>query len=218
MRAVNKLVWKLVPGLALEIRRARRFTAALAADRELHATRDLRPELLKSLVTLPDRASLLRHLPTGGAVAEIGVCGDFAEQILTINKPARLHLIDRWHYPDMLHGVRKRFAEQIAQGMVELHHAKSGHILPTFPDRYFSWVYIDAGQDFGSVQDAIALAYPKIMPGGYIVGHNYDRWEVTSDGLTRYGVIEAVNQFCNQTSAALSFLTCEAQRSFAFKV
>lgn len=74
---------------------------------------------------LASRAELLRALPPGGVVAEIGVDqGGSSEAILAINAPRRLHLVDSWgseRYGEAKRrGVEARFAEAIREGRVAI--------------------------------------------------------------------------------------------------
>ena len=46
-------------------------------------------------IVLSNRSELLRRLPKGGVVAEIGVAdGDYSQEILALNEPSKLLLID----------------------------------------------------------------------------------------------------------------------------
>jgi len=55
-----------------------------------------------------------------------------------------------------------------------------------FPDGSFAWVHIDARHDYASVTADIAAWAPKVKPGGWLSGDDYqpDWWP---------GVVRAVN-------------------------
>ena len=56
---------------------------------------DLQEMHIANLKMLPTREHLLEHLPKGGLCCEVGVNeGDFSEEILRINRPSKLTLID----------------------------------------------------------------------------------------------------------------------------
>jgi hypothetical protein len=167
-----------------------------------------------------DRAELLRSLPRGGVVAEIGVDkGDFSEQILAATKPAKLHLVDAWG-SDRYHAgkglaVETRFAPRIAGGTVAIDRGLSTAVLPRFPDAYFDWVYIDSDHGYAVTAEELRLAESKVKPGGFIAGHDYVTCEYEKD--VRYGVVEAVHEFCVKHNWELRLLTTETHqhRSFA---
>ena len=55
----------------------------------------LREEHLQDCIVVADRTVLLERLPRGGIVAEVGTLhGKFSREILRINEPQELHLID----------------------------------------------------------------------------------------------------------------------------
>lgn len=171
--------------------------------------------LLANCRVVPDRQAMLGALPQGGIWCEVGTAeGEFAEQILEICKPDKLHLIDSWshdgRYIDMEDAVKQRLAGY----PVETHRGYSTDMLASFPDECFDVIYIDAGHGYEDTVAELALARQKIKPGGLISGHDY----VTGSWKSqyRYGVVEAVNAFCVQHGWEFILVTWECHRHISY--
>lgn len=182
---------------------------------------ELEPKHIANLRIVLDRDAFLEALPKGGVVAEAGVDhGDFSARILKITQPRKLHLIDVWHskrYHGGLQGfVRERFADEITNGRVQIDLGLSTSVLPRYPDHYFDWIYIDTDHGYRVTADELSIARTKVKPGGIIAGHDY----ITSnwDGGVRYGVVEAVHEFCVRHGWELILLTHETDRHLSFAI
>lgn len=158
------------------------------------------------------RQRLLQQLPRHSVGAEIGVHeGDFAQDILRVVAPRKLHLVDPWKHHDTpeykysYHGgqkngqadmdaryqrVRDRFAAEVDHQQVQIHRAYSQDVADQFTDQYFDWIYIDANHFYEFVKQDLELYYPKVKPGGYIGGDDYD-----IPGWWEGGVERAVDEF-----------------------
>ena len=138
------------------------------------------------------RGRLLRNLPKGGVVAEIGVWeGDFSARILEICQPKELHLIDPWLYQpefpntgfgkkknatsmeERYHKVVARFA---ADPRVKVHRMTSDQGLAQFADGSFDWVYIDGNHNAPFIDQDLEAALLKVKADGLIAGDDY-YWE-----------------------------------------
>jgi hypothetical protein len=215
MLIFRKLAWAIAPELSLKVKLLRRIRAAMATNDALAGMAEIRPELIANTVTLANRDALIDQMPKGGIAAELGVMhGDFAARILARNSPAHLHLVDIWAETGRMARVAQRFSDQ----PVSLHQGWSWEVVSTFPDQSLSWVYVDASHDFHSVERDLTACLPKVLPGGFIAGHDYTRWKVGTHQVVRYGVIEAVNSFCNRHSLPLTYLTAEASRHLSFAI
>ena len=195
-----------------ETRRVKEVEAALP-----HV--ELRPEHIENLCILIDRDAFLRGLPKHSVVAEVGVAqGDFSESILSITKPKELHLIDSWahdeKYLDMREFVENRFKEEIELGQVHVHQGLSIIELEKFESGYFDWVYIDTSHDYDSTAKELEICRKKVKTGGIIAGHDY----VTGSwlGRIRFGVVEAVNEFCVKHGWEMIYLTHERHRHLSY--
>lgn len=161
---------------------------------------------------LPNREELLKFLPTGGVVAELGVDrGLFSEAILKINKPSKLHLVDVWsskrYHDGLREQVEQKFAKQIKSHKVQMDLGLSTEMAAKYKDAYFDWIYIDTDHGYNVTIAELNAYKDKIKQGGYICGHDYiiGNW----DGRVKYGVIDAVYEFCQKEGWQLIYLTCE---------
>lgn len=169
-----------------------------------------------------DRRAMLLQLGHRGIVAELGVDrGEFSNQLLELVTPRVLHLVDTWNstrYPSgLMSSVEERFAPQIATGQVVIHHALSTDACERFNDGALDLVYIDTDHSYrGTYQELRAYAR-KIRSGGVIAGHDYCVGDWAGD--YRYGVIEAVHEFCVEEGWELIFITAEPleHQSFAIR-
>lgn len=176
---------------------------------------------IANLKIVLDRPAFLRALPSGGIVAEAGVDhGDFSAQILAINRPERLHLIDMWsstrYHGGLEQVVRRKFEREIADGRVQIDLGRSTDVLMRFPDATFDWVYIDTDHGYTVTAQELELCRNKVKKGGIIAGHDYitGNW----DGGVRYGVVEAVHEFCVKYEWELILLTHETDRHLSFAI
>jgi hypothetical protein len=151
---------------------------------------------------------LLRVLPRASVGAEIGVWrGDFSARILRTVRPAKLHLIDPWtfmgteEYRDAWYGgklaadqaamddiydsVLRRFAREIATGVVEVHRSASEEASSRFPTAYFDWVYVDGNHLYEAVRADLELYGAKLRAGGLLAGDDYGLPGWWDDGVTR---------------------------------
>ena len=183
---------------------------------------EIKPELMDNIIIIPNRGVLLDLMPKNGFVAEIGVAeGLYSKQILQQNIPRKLHLIDSWpprkghSTNDARQAVEKNFAAKISEGVAKVHQGVSWEVLREFPDSYFDWVYIDAGHDYNSVKKDLNLCKKKVKMGGYICGHDYITW---SNALDRFGVVEAVNEFINETASPMVYLTNQRNRHLSYAI
>jgi hypothetical protein len=182
---------------------------------------ELQEKHIRNLRTVLDRTAFLNALPKGGIVAEAGVDkGDFSAMILAITKPQRLHLIDIWS-STRYHGgleavVRTKFEKELASGQVQIDLGLSTDVLSTFPDGHFDWIYIDTDHGYDVTAAELAIARTKVKKGGVIAGHDYStcNW----DGGVRYGVVEAVHEFCVEHDWELILLTHETDRFLSFAI
>ena len=184
---------------------------------------DLKKANIRNLKTLVDREELLKNMPVNKVVAEIGVDhGDFSELILKITLPLKLHLIDSWAEDTRYHIglksiVEDKFRSEIDKGLINLDVGRSLDVLVNFPDNYFDWVYLDTDHSYQTTKAELAILQSKVKAGGMIAGHDYviGNWV---NGY-RYGVIEAVNEFCVTENWGIIFLTAETDqyRSFAIQ-
>jgi len=184
---------------------------------------DLQPRNISNLKSLATRTELLGNMPKNAVSAEIGVDhGDFSQLILKTTSPKKLHLIDAWADENRYHGglkdlVENKFKKEIAGGTVALNVGFSTTVLAGFPDYYFDWVYLDTDHSYQTTKAELAILKSKVKPGGIIAGHDY----IIGNWITgqRYGVIEAVNEFCVNEDWEMICLTVETDqyRSFAIK-
>ncbi|MFN3876344.1 MAG: class I SAM-dependent methyltransferase, partial [Flavobacteriales bacterium] len=182
---------------------------------------ELSPSHIANLRVVTDRDAFLEALPKGGVVAEAGVDrGDFSARILAITRPEKLHLIDFWgsarYHASLQDLVRSRFASEIAAGQVRIDLGLSTEVLPRFPDGYFDWIYIDTDHGYRVTAAELDIARRKVKPDGIIAGHDYTtcNW----DGGVRYGVVEAVHEFCVKHDWELFLLTHETDRHLSFAI
>lgn len=181
---------------------------------------ELEARHLRNLRVVLDRSAFLEALPKGGEVAEMGVAhGDFSAMILDICKPSKLHLVDFWGSERYASGrvrVETRFQQQIQEGRVVIDLGLSTDVLPRFRNGQFDWVYIDTDHGYEVTAAELELARTKVKPGGIIAGHDYitGNW----DGGVRYGVVEAVHEFCVKYNWELILLTHETDRHLSFAI
>src|SRR5437868_4059316 len=85
---------------------------------------------------LPSRQVMLSKIPAGGVVCEVGVSrGEFSADIMSLNRPRKLHLVDVWEserYAPHLEEVLQRFKVEIGAGAVEINRGMSTDVLPTY--------------------------------------------------------------------------------------
>ncbi len=122
---------------------------------------------LEKCRVLPCREAILRRMPVGGIVAEVGVeTGRFSQSILEICRPSTLHLIDL----DLQRfAIHDKFRSEIDAGVVYLHEGNSSSLLQEFTDGYFDFIYIDADHSYAGVKRDIQAAKSKIKEGGLLI-------------------------------------------------
>lgn len=176
-------------------------------------------EHLKNCRVVANRESLLNLLPKEAIVAEIGVDeGVFSKQIMEICTPSKLHLIDAWdsekYGEPKLNLIKKELNTLINNNSVIIHKGYSYSELEKFEDAYFDWIYIDTDHTYNTTCKELEVCSRKIKQNGLILGHDY----VTRcySNFTRYGVIEAVNEFCVKNNWELLFLTNETDRHLSY--
>lgn len=166
-----------------------------------------------------NRRRMLESIGTKDIVAELGVNrGAFSRVILEVLKPSKLHLVDTWaserYHEGLMHTIENDFATEINSDVVKIHQSMSLDASRLFPPEYFDVIYIDTDHSY-SVTKAELLAYePTIKPDGLILGHDYSmgNWHKSY----RYGVIEAVHEFCVARGWELLFLTIDPIESQSF--
>lgn len=212
MKQIAKPVYRMLNGLLGKARIAQSRSIPLVELEQKH---------IANLRIVLNREAFLEAMPKGGIVAEAGVDhGDFSARILSITRPKKLHLIDVWsskRYHDGLQKhVRDRFATQITAGQVQIDLGLSTEVLPGYPDGYFDWIYIDTDHGYRVTADELELSRNKVRRGGIIAGHDY----ITSNfnGGVRYGVVEAVHEFCVRHDWELILLTHETDRHLSFAI
>jgi hypothetical protein len=172
----------------------------------------------KNCKVLPDRGELLHELPRRGVAAEIGVAfGDFTEQILERNNPAKLYLIDSWEsrrYQEGLARIEQKFATAIAKNSIEIRRGYSTEKLSEFDDNFFDWVYIDTNHSFDTTWKELQLADRKVKKRGQIAGHDF----CTGNAIkpVPYGVVEACAKFCREYGWQYAYVTLESHGHFSF--
>jgi hypothetical protein len=170
---------------------------------------------------LATREQLLGLLPQNGVAAELGVDhGDFSRKILEINKPSKIHLVDVWQserYPEKLfHEVSQKFKSEIEAGKVIINRGLSTDVVSQFSDNYFDWIYIDTAHTYSVTKAELETYLPKMKAGGIIAGHDFIVGEI--DVPWKYGVIEAVYEFCEKYQWELIYITMERGISPSFAI
>jgi hypothetical protein len=207
----------------------RRHVSQKSKDNNLnkfHEQYDLK-QITSGCLLLADRLELLYKLPANSVVAEVGVAqGEFSDSILKITSPSQLYLIDSWGGKRSESGkiadsadetkIKAQFATQINERQVVLSKGISWEVMSGFAEATFDWIYIDAAHDFDSVCKDLDCANRIVKVGGYICGHDYTRWG--SKGLGRFGVVEAVNNFCQEHGYSLYYLTNEPHRHLSYAI
>lgn len=181
----------------------------------------LQEKHIASLQPLLNRSVLLNKLPSNGIIAEIGVAeGKFSEQIFRISNPQELHLIDAWdstrYHTGMLENIKQKFSQQMLSGKVKIHRGYSTAVADSFPDKYFDWIYLDTDHSYLTTREELALYAPKMKTTGVIAGHDFTKGNF--DSGIRYGVIEAVYEFCEIYDWELIYVTMDMDASPSFAI
>lgn len=179
---------------------------------------DTRIEMIKSLLK-PNMVG-----------AEIGVLnGEFAEELHKLN-PYKLHLVDFWsgevlsgdvdgnnlkvwNLDECYNNVEKRLNKF---PNVVLHKCSSTEFLSNVRDELFDFVYLDTTHGYEDTLQEIQCAWPKIKPGGYLMGHDFE-FTNKCHNTWNFGVDRAVYKFCGDNNKKIVALACDGCMSFAIK-
>jgi len=152
---------------------------------------------LDGCMLLSDRIEMLRRLPKGGRVCELGTFrGDFARFILDIVAPEELHLVDV-----SFAACRQDVLDHPA---VRRHEMTTTAYLGASAAPDFDWIYVDADHGYEAVAADIAAAKGRVKPGGLLVFNDFAR--IVRPGFGVFGVHQAVSEFAAAEGWPLAYL------------
>lgn len=165
---------------------------------------------LKNAELLPDREALLKRMPKGGVVAEVGVAqGAFSRKILDICQPKKLYCIDVWFDEAAYQETLAVLKPEIEDGIVEILKGDSAEKLLRLQDQELDFVYIDAMHDYKHPKRELEICQAKVKSCGYLMGHDYTIIDAKMDPPERYGVVNAVNEFAVSCGYEFLYFTME---------
>lgn len=178
---------------------------------------------ISNLKTKLNRLEILKELKKSSVCAELGVAyGEFSDQILEIVKPKLLVLVDS--YPNNgnfvdegnLEYIKKKYQKKIIEKKIEIIHNDSIKAASMFKDNFFDWIYIDTTHSYHHTLGELRAWKNKIKSDGYILGHDYvmGNW---IDNI-KYGVQEAVHQFCVEENWEIVYLTARIGENTSFGI
>lgn len=175
-------------------------------------------------------AAIIKRLPQGAAVAEIGVLmGALSGYLLRQRPDITLLMVDSWLTADQqpqayratnddhanhtdparVAGHRQK-AEAVAArfpGRAKIMEMSSAEAAALVPDRSLDLVFLDADHSEEGVTADLNAWAPKVKPRGWLAGHDIDN----PDPRFRFGVTEAVTRFCGERG-----LSAERDRNFTY--
>ena len=134
--------------------------------------------------------------------------------------PEKLHLVDIWgskrYCEKKALAVSKKFSKELQEGIVAITRALSIEAAEKFKESYFDWIYIDTDHRYKTTLAELYAYKDKIKKDGYIAGHDYSmgNWAKGS----KYGVIEAVAEFCVLEGWKLAYLTADHTENQSFVI
>ena len=176
---------------------------------------------MRNCELLLNRAKLLTKLPRWAITAELGVDhAVFSEEILRVAQPQTLHLIDLWnsdrYHDGLFEGTKAKFASAISAGQVRIHRQNSIQAAADFHDDYFDWIYVDTDHSYETTARELRSYAAKVKQDGIIAGHDYTMGNWVSS--YRYGVIEALHEFCVEQNWEFVYLTMDPFESQSFAI
>lgn len=110
----------------------------------------------------------------------------------------------------------QKFASQITEGQCQIHRKPSTEAVGDFPDQYFDWIYIDTTHSYALTKQELNLYARKLKPKGILAGHDYTmgNWRAQ----LRYGVMEAVHEFCQSAGFRIKYLTMDLTENQSFAI
>ena len=181
----------------------------------------LKEKHIKNCKLILNRENLLNKLPKKSIVAELGVDrGDFSKDILSKTNAKLLCLIDLWssnrYGEKKAKEINKKFKKEIDSGQVKIYRTDSISAADSFDDNFFDWIYIDTDHSYQTTYAELITWSKKIKIDGIIAGHDYmmGNWLKSY----RYGVIEAVHQFCVEHNWQIILLTVVQTENLSFAI
>jgi hypothetical protein len=151
----------------------------------------LQAEHVRNCRVLPSLEALIRDLPSGGRIAEVGSQeGKLAEFLLHAVHPDELHIFE------LDAGLIRARGVLLKDPRVVLHEGDSSSNLSVMPDNYFDWIYIDADHSYEGVFRDADQAQRKIKRDGFLVFNDYTMWSYLE--MEPYGVVQNVNNLCRE--------------------
>ena len=145
-------------------------------------------EQLENCKVFSSREKILEVLPKNGICAELGTAnGVLSHQILDINKPKKLILVDIVLQKEL----------PIEPDVVESIEGDSVEVMNQFEDNYFDWIFIDTEHTEEQTNKELQVCKNKIKHDGYIALHDYIRY-IRVDDKNNYGVVDSVNRFLKE--------------------
>ena len=175
---------------------------------------ELEAKHIENCKIITDRIELLKLLPKNAQVAEIGVEeGQLSLEIMSICKPNNLELADWWLDKSAYSTTQTNKA---SFKNVKLFKMDSVEYLKSKETDTLDWVYIDTSHTYDTTKNELLEAKRVVKHNGLICGHDYT--SVDYSGLKKYGVVEAVNEFCKSFDYQFIYLTHETSRHISFAI
>lgn len=180
------------------------------------------------MITLPKRIDLIKLLPPGALMAEIGVWrGYFSIEILNETSVGKLFLVDAWKpqpvYNDHLveddHEENLRLTKHhcrghLMGGRVQIVRGDSLYVAEndrTIPPLHAA--FIDANHSYEACLADLLAWEKRLRPDGVLLGHDYT--ETHPNAIKwGFGVVAAVRDFCATRGWEITHLTNEDFPSF----
>ncbi len=168
-----------------------------------------------------------------GTYAEVGVFeGEFSKIMIETLKPEKFFMIDIFTgmcdsgNQDGNNVVARNMDETYLKILREVHSlpcvhvlkGRSGDILTTFPNSSLDMIYLDGDHGYKGCKQDLEMAYEKVKPGGWIMGHDYEMNMVKARTNYVFGVKQAVDEFCHTKHQTIYAKALDGCVSFAIQL